>query len=391
MNSDALRLGLFTDTWLPNVDGVVNSIISQRRELEARGNIVYVFASGTTHEKKQNADAHVFVHTGVRLPPYPQYKIAVFPFPTALKQAHDAHLDLVHCHAIASMGTAAIAAAKFNRVPLVGTFHTMIPQTAGYVTRNRLGKELLSKAVWKAVEIFYLPFDCVIAPSHAVKRELDEHGIRNVVVVPNGIDIERFNPKVNGARVRAKLKAGKRKIVLVAGRMGFEKNIEVLIRAAPRVVRETDALFVFAGKGPAKTRCERLVDEAGLGKNAVFAGFVPDAELPEYYAACDVFATASTFETQCLALYEAMGCGKPVVGANALAIPEAVKNGKNGFVFESGNSDDCTEKLERVLSGSPAECKAWGENARRSAEGMSVEAGVDKLVKVYRGNTAARS
>lgn len=388
-----MNIAFFTDTWLPNVDGVVNSMILQKAELEARGNKVFIFASGTTHDKTNNESRDVFVHAGVRVPTYPEYKLALFPIPTALKQVKDAKIDVIHSHAIASMGIAAITAAKYRKLPLIGTFHTMVPQAAKYVTTSATGQKLLSKAAWKAITIFYNPFDLVIAPSDTIKRELVKQGIKRVTTVPNGIDPSRFNPMVNGERVRRKLGAKERKIVLVAGRMGFEKNIDVLIRSAGRVLEEEeDTLFLVTGKGPAKTRCEKLADELGLSKEQIrFEGFVPNEELPEYYAACDVFATASTFETQCLALYEAMACGKPVVGADALAIPEAIDEGYNGFVFEAGNPEDCAEKLLRVLKAPKSERKGWERHARRKAEEKSVQASVDLLLEAYEGELARKS
>ncbi|PIY91625.1 hypothetical protein COY71_02175, partial [Candidatus Micrarchaeota archaeon CG_4_10_14_0_8_um_filter_60_7] len=326
---------------------------------------------------------HVFVHRGFRVPPYPQYKLAFFPIPTALKQARDAGIEVVHCHAVASMGVAAIAAAKMWNLPLVGTFHTMIPQAARYLTGNLTGQRFLTEAAWRAIGLFYSPFDAVIAPSHVIRQELVDHGVNKVDVVANGIDAKRFNPEVSGAAVRRKLHAEKKKIVLIAGRMGFEKNIDTIIKAAPFVLESDDALFVFTGKGPAKTRCQKLARELKLGGNAVFTGFVPDELLPQYYAAADLFVTASTFETQCLVLYEAMACGKPVVGADALAIPEAVRDGETGFLFKPLDERDCADKISHVLEAKPAEAAAWSKNCRKLAERKTAAASVDGLLSVY--------
>jgi len=378
-----MKVAFFTDTWLPNVDGVVNSMLLQRRELERRGHEVYVFASGTTHDRAANTDKRVFIHRGVRVPPYPQYKLALFPIPTTLKQVHDSRVEVVHCHAIASMGVAAIASAKMWGLPLIGTFHTMIPRAARYVTGNPLGQRFLAEAAWRAIGLFYAPFDSVIAPSHVIRQELVDHGVSRVDVVSNGIDPNRFNPKVDGRAVRRKLAAGKRKVIIVAGRMGFEKNLDVVLKAAPSVLKSEDAVFVFVGKGPAKTRCQELARKMRLGKNAVFTGFVPDEELPKHYAAADVFVTASTFETQCLALYEAMACGKPVVGADALAIPEAVRDGETGLLFKPFDSADCAEKVLRVLGAKPSEYARWSRNCRALAERKSVKNSVDGLLRVY--------
>ena len=375
-----MNVGFFTDTWLPNADGVVNSMVASRSELEKRGHKVSVFTSG---DRQTNHGRRVFVHKSVKVPAYPQYKFAVFPYASAVKQAYDQRLELVHSHAIASMGLAAIGAAKTLKLPLVGTYHTMLPSAVQYVTDNVTGQYFLTQATWRAVRLYYKTFDAVFAPSNVIAKELGEHGVE-ASVVSNGINVKRFNPRrARAARIRRKLGAGKKKIILTAGRMGFEKNVDIIIKAAPRVLREHDALFVVGGRGPSKQMCEALVKEWGLKDAVKFAGFIPDAELPDYYAAADVFVTGSTFETQSLVVLEAMACGTPVVGANALAIPEAVKNGRTGYVFEPGDAADCARKISKVLGLKKLSYNKLAKNARRFAETKSIERATDDLLHEY--------
>mgnify|MGYP006294677333 CR=1 FL=1 len=375
-----MNVGFFTDTWLPNTDGVVNSMLASRGELEKRGHKVSVFTSG---DKKTRKGKRVFVHRSIKLPAYPQYKLALFPYASAARQAHNQGLDVIHSHAIASMGLAAIGAAKALNLPLVGTYHTMLPSLSQYLTSNERGQYYLSKATWRAIKLFYNSFDAVYAPSEVIRRELEEHGVQNTSVVSNGINVKRFNPRAGATRIRKKLGAKNKKIVLTAGRMGFEKNVDTIIKAAPRVLREHDALFVIGGKGPAKEMCEALVKEFGLGDAVKFAGFIPDDELPAYYAAADAFVTGSTFETQGLVVLEAMACGTPVVGANALAIPEAVKNNENGYLFEALDAGDCAAKINKLLGLKKSSYKRMAGKAREFAENKSVESVTDDLLKEY--------
>ena len=158
------------------------------------------------------------------------------------------------------------------------------------------------------------------------------------VVVPNGIDLSKFRPQREAVKLAVRKKLGLKpsdKMILVAGRLSREKNVDVVIRAYAGFARENPgSKLVVCGTGPALGENIALARKLGVGKRAVFTGFVPNNVLPAYYSAADAFVTASTFETQGLTVLEAMACGTLVLGANALAIPDEVKNGKNGFLFE---------------------------------------------------------
>lgn len=377
-----MRIAFFTDTFLPNIDGVVCSLLAFRKELRARGHEVFVFASGSKKARALNRDPRVFYFRSLAFPPYPQYKLALNPF-RAKKIARARGVELVHCHGVASMGVAAVKTARDLRLPLVGSFHTMIPLATMYVSRKRFIQRVAEKIAWRALRAFYKPFDAVTTPSHAAKRVLEEHGVEKVFVVPNPIDLKRFNPAVSGEGIRKKFLRDGEKLVLSASRIGFEKQIDLIIRAAEIVLREEPARFIVTGDGPARKQCEELARGLGLAENFVFTGFVPSAVLPRLYAASDCFVTASRFETQGIALLEAMACGVPCVGARALAVPEAVRDGFNGFLFKPGDEEDCARKILRVLQAPPREARRLSKNARATAFKYSADECVGELLEVY--------
>ncbi len=382
-----MKIAFFSDTYFPNVDGVVNSMANYRGELEKRGHQVYVFAAGDKQAKIHNLDKHAYLYDSVPFPPYPQYKIAMFPFASTL-DARKAGIKLVHSHAIASMGFAAIAASKALKLPLIGTFHTMIPIAAKAYTKEGWAKKIVSKIAWQAVSTFYKPFDAVTAPTEIIARMLLHNGVKNVSVVPNGIDVQRFNPKVDPRPVRTMLGISKNtKVVLVAGRLSHEKNVDVLVHTA-KIMKESkrcpkDFKFIITGEGPAKSHCEKLASHHGVKDKVVFTGFLRSFELPYYYAACDVFATASTFETQGMALLEAMATGKPGVAANSLALPEAIKDGENGFLFTPFDAQECAEKICQTMNLSESQRKKFAKCARETAEEYSIPKSTDALVDAY--------
>ena len=373
-----MNIGFFTDTYLPNVDGVVTTLVNYRDEMQRRGERVFVFTSGDRKTREANRDPRVFVFPSIKFPLYPQYKIALLPF-SSVEIAEEKKIEIVHCHALASMGLAAIKTSRDFGLPLVGTFHTMVPLAA-----KKMAGRTAEKILWKAVKLFYSKFDVVTCPTRTGQELLRHKGV-DTIVVPNAIDTRKFHPRID-ARIVKNI-VGADKIVLVAGRMSQEKNIDVIVRTAAQVLKETrgefTTKFVITGDGPARKQITELVEAEGLKKHFVFTGFLKNDDLPFYYAACECFATASTFETQGLALLEAMACGKPVVGARAMAIPESVHEGKNGFLFTPGDERECAEKIVRVLKASKSDYSRLSKNARATAEKYSISKSTSRLLKVY--------
>ena len=284
-----MRIGFFTDSYLPNVDGVVRSLMTNREALEARGHFVSIYASGSREAKRANRDEHAHYFTGFSFPFYKQYKIAMHPF-TAIKSVRRERIEIVHCHGIASMGLTAKATSRALRLPLVGTFHTLIPQAAESFLRPRALGAATRELLWRVFARFYKNFDVVTAPSKTIMRELIGHGVTApLTVIPNAVDCKRFKPVARAAREKQKNKYCPKgeALILCAGRVSKEKNIDVLIRAMPLILEKTGgkAKLVITGEGPAKLDCQKTARRLGLWGNVLFTGFVDDAELPSLYSA----------------------------------------------------------------------------------------------------------
>ncbi len=379
-----MRLAYFTDTYLPNVDGVVTSIVNTRSRLQEQGHEVFVFTPGSQVDKKLNADPRVFYFRSVSFPPYPQYKLALFPYVSAVQSARKVKPDLIHSHAITSMGLAARNTAWLLKKPIVGTFHTMITDTTQYLSKNEWVKKTASNVMWRGISLFYRGFDVVSAPSHATADLLQTHGVHDVRVLPNGVDTARYHPRLDRRLVRTLL--GIRpdeSMVIVAGRLGYEKNVDVVIKAAKAVLKKRKVRFVVTGDGPARGFYEQLAVSQGVKEAFEFEGFVNSKALPYYYAAADVLVTASAFETQGLSVLEAMACGTPCVGADALAIPEAIQAGKNGLLFKAFDANDCAEKIMDALDQDGRRQSAWRKAARKTAESFSLDKTAAKTLALY--------
>ncbi len=373
-----MKIAFFTDTYLPNKDGVVTSMLTTREYLENNGHTVYIFTSGSRKAKADNKDPNVFYHSSVPFRPYPDYRIALFPF-LSEKKVQSLGIDLIHCHGIATMGLAAAWTARRLKLPLATTFHTLIPEAVHYIARGKTMKKLTKNVAWGYLHWFLSQSDLVVSPSGVIRDVLAEHGIKSEVV-PTGIDTNRFNPQIDGSVVKEKLGLKGKKVILHIGRLVREKNLDVMIKSSLMVAEEIpEARFLVAGMGPASSYYKSLVKSNDVEDLFQFRGYLSKDQLPSYYAASDIFAFPSKFETQGLVALEAMACGKPVAGANYLAIKELVKDGINGYLFNPDSPDDCADKIVKALRMGPKAKDA----CRKTAEQYSTEKCAARLINEY--------
>jgi 1,2-diacylglycerol 3-alpha-glucosyltransferase len=384
---DNLRIAFYTDSFLPAKDGVVTSVLAYKKELERRGHRVYIFASGNDDSKRIAAGRKdVYIVKSIKFKKYPQYNIALFPFSTTAKTYRRMDIDIIHAHTPFSMGAAALVDARLKKVPLVSTFHTLFSSKyviREYMPAGRITEKILSKYAWEYARFFYNRCDAVISPSETMTALLKRHSIAGAHTVPNGIDLLRFSGSHRSSgRLRNKLTNGNRKakVILYLGRISREKRIETLIKAAHGLRKSgQNAVVIVAGTGPALNYYKNIASRMGLDKVVRFVGFVPDRQVPAYYAACDVFCLPSTFETQGIAAIEALASGKPVVAADSLALTELIKNGRNGEKFRPGDWRGCERKIEKVINHS-----ASYKEMESTAQKFSIESVTDRLLDVYR-------
>ncbi|MGC8647505.1 MAG: glycosyltransferase [Candidatus Micrarchaeia archaeon] len=375
---ESLNIAFYSDTYLPAMDGVVNSIINTRKELERRGHNVYLFVSGDSRTRKTTRnDKNIFIIPGAKFNKYPQYNIAFFPFSAYFKYK-DLKINLIHAHTPMLVGMYALMLSRMNKQPIVGSFHTLFTEKDvinEYVNSQVLKKYAL-KYSWKYARYFYNRCNATIAPTLTIKDLLEKKRIRNVSVVPNGIDTKRFNPKVDGSEIRGKL-AGNKKVILYVGRLSKEKHVEVLLRAMKLL--DDNYMLIIGGTGPSMQHYMSLSARLNLSSKVRFVGFIKDELLPQYYAAADVVCLPSTFETQGMVVLEAMAVGKPVIGANKLALKEIIKNGKNGEKFEPGDYTGCARKIEKVINN----MDSYKETIS-TAKNYSVENATEMLINLYK-------
>ncbi len=372
-----MKIAMFTETYLPNLDGVVRSIVSLREKLEERGHEVYIFTAGGLSDKKKNKDKRVFYHLGSPFLPYPQYKVAIFPF-LAQNKVHKLGIDVIHTHGMAMMGLAALETKIILGKPMLGTFHTLITESPFYILPIKRLYPFVKKITWNYIKWYFNQCEVVACPSHIIEHSLAEHGLKKTVVLPNGVDTVLFSPNNFDLQWRQTFAAQKNKIILYVGRLAKEKNIMFLPDIAKKM--DDEYVFVVIGDGPLRKGLERSIKASRLSDRFFLLVKVSDETVRKAYASSDALIFPSTFETQGLVAVEAMASGLPVVGAKAYGISEVIKHNETGYLVDPEDINDYAEYLKLAVQNRQELSIKCREHVEKN---YSLEKSVNDYVRLY--------
>ena len=375
-----LKIGFFTDTYLPQVNGVVTSIESFRQELEKQGHKVYIFCP---RANQKNEDKRVIRFPSIKFVFQPEYHISL-PFTRhLLRDFWEKELDIIHAHTPFSLGLLGYYYAYIKKVPFVYTYHTLYPEyVKSYVWKGRL---VTPRMVARITAIFSNRCDLNIAPSEKIKKLLKGYGVkRPIKVLATGIRVEKFNKKVRPNNFRSRYKIEPEEdVLLYVGRLGQEKNIEFLLKAFFVLKQNRQKLkLLIVGDGPAKKSLENLVRNHGLEKDIIFTGYLSPQEIIKANQAADLFVFASKTDTQGLVILEAAASGLPIVAVKDDAFIKILKNKANGFIVKQ-NVAEFNQKVLKILDNK----KLYQKLSKKSVEiarNLSIEKQTGQLVSAYR-------
>ena len=322
-----MKIAFFTDTYRPQINGVVSSIDLFAKELRKRHS-VYILSPSKTGERFSYGFA------SIEFKNYPGYRIALPHSIVYDNLFRKVRFDIVHVHSPFTTGLAGLMFAKRRSIPVVGTFHTLFPEYLHYlVTSKRLMgvnwvRSYLKKMSWSYLRSFYNKCDAVIAPTEGIKKVLEQNGIKNVRVLPTGIstEVKKYAKNVKG-------KFGlPGKVILHVGRVTEEKRIEQIMRMLRPLLKKGNATFVITSDGPYRKALEEKARELGIAEDVIFTGYLTQEELEGFYRAADVFVMASKTETQGLVLIEAAFAGLPSVVMDAPVVADFVRENNIGTV-----------------------------------------------------------
>jgi 1,2-diacylglycerol 3-alpha-glucosyltransferase len=381
---------MFTDFFFPELGGIQDSIATISRSLGRRGHQVDIYAPRyaapdyrriglPTKERDLGCNVRVRRRRSLPFPSSTRQSRAALPSPLGpALLGFRAKPDVIHTHSFFGIGLEALLNGAVLRIPVIGTNHTTI---AGFGPQ-------LPVSVGRAsayVSWFHNRCDYVTAPSRSVFAELGLARLRRPhLVISNPIDTELFAPARRGERDALRARFGlSRPTITYAGRLGPEKNIEVLLHAVAGL-RELGVVaeLVVAGHGSHEPVLRRLAATLLVDRQVRFLGTLPQDELAQVLQASDVFAIMSTSETQSMVLLQAMACGIPVVAADTRALPEFVSLA-NGMLVDPHDGVRLAAALREMLS-SPALRLVLGAAGRRCAEKYSTETITDTWEALYR-------
>ena len=373
-----MNIAIFTDTFTPQINGIVTSINIFRKELTNMGHNVYVVAPKVNGycDKTDN----IFRYFSMSYMFQPQYKIA-FPYSLTAAKLSDLKLDIIHAQTPFSMGLLALYLAKKRQVPLVCTHHTFFD---GYVHYIPLNQKLLKKFSVFVSRTYCNHCTLVLTPSQPMRNLLIEYGVtEKIVVLPTGIDLESFaNNKLNNNTRQRYGISKSTKLLLYTGRIGKEKNLDFLLKSFRIIAnRVSDVHLMLVGDGPLKHELIGLAKELGIAPQLTFTGYLPRAEVINCCASADLFVFSSMTETQGLVLLEAMAAGTPVVAVDALGVSTSVKNGEGGYLCEP-SVEMFANKVYKLLSNDSLR-KQKAAQAKLRAEELSSVKTAKRLVDCY--------
>ncbi len=318
-----MKIMIVTDAWKPQVNGVVRTLQSTARELQAMGHAVDFLTP--------------LEFATLPCPTYPDIRLSLFPGAKVVRRLLEFDADALHIATEGPLGMAARRFALRHRVPFTTAYHTRFPE---YV-RARTGLPLTW--TYAFLRWFHGPSEAVMAPTQVVKRDLESHGFRNVVTWSRGVDLQIFRPQ------RSQRLQSDPPIFLTVGRVAVEKNIEAFLEL------DLPGSKWVAGVGPAlKGIRERY-------PSVHYLGVLDQHELAQVYASADVFVFPSKTDTFGLVLLEAMACGLPVAAYPVTGPLDVIGDCRTAGVMHEDLRTACLEalKLRREDAAAHAQKFSW--------------------------------
>lgn len=363
-----MRIAIFTDTFQPQVNGIVTATLHIAEGLAKQGHKVHIIAPKHKILKEfKFKNIVVKRRFGIPAPFYTGFKLTL-PFDIGLLiYLIKNKIDVVHFQTPGTLGMNAIILAKLLNLPLIGTFHTFLAHPH-YLKHIKMDYQFMDNFSWSYLRGYSNRCDLITSPSNETKKELIQRGFkRPIKVISNGIDLKMFNNS-NWKKVRSSYGKDAR-LALFVGRIAHEKNIFFLIDCFKKVVKKVPkAKLIIVGGGPQMHDLRQRIRSNRLEDNVVLLGEIKHHELlkSSIFKACDIFVTASVTENQPMTVLEAQANGLPCIGLDGGGMKDLIKDGHNGYLLSPSDSEGFSDRMIQILS----DTKTRDKMSRNTLDGV---------------------
>ncbi|MBS2993881.1 glycosyltransferase ['Santalum album' aster yellows phytoplasma] len=385
-----MKIGFFTDTYLPIIGGIPISVKSHKDSLEKLGHKVYIITSQGPKNYEEK-DASIIRIKGIPIPfkGFEGHRF-VLRFKKYLSLVKDLNLDTIHIHTEFPIGKLGIYASQKLNIPSVYTMHTMHEYFFNK-SKNigiKIFKLFFILANRKALKKFISKTHSTIVPTHKILTLLEkDYNIKGKYnVVPTGFNLEKFYSQNHSLEeiqaLKVKFNLVNDFVCIYVGRLSPEKDISYLISAfASFCQNHPQSKFVIVGDGPEKKALQKQVKQLQIENNVCFLGFVPYDNLGIYYQLGNCFLSASLFETQGLTFVEAMASSLVLLARYDQALDGLIDNGNNAFFYHQ------KEELIHYLSllyNDNKKTKTMSMNAKNSILNYDQTSFASKMISIYK-------
>ena len=384
-----MRIGLFTDSYPPYINGVSTSVAMLKRALEKKGHTVYVVTvSNNALKYEYDKEERIVKVPGIPIGIYDYRLSRIYPL-TMINTMKNWNLDVIHSHTEFGIGILARLFAKQFNIPLVHTYHTLYEDYTHYITHGYFEKS--SKKIVEYLTKFYCDKTAneLIVPTNKIYKLFKEKYKfeKNIHIIPTGINVDRFfEENINKKDVdtlKKKLKLDRKDFIIIfVGRLAQEKNVEFLLHAHKRLIKKCKNIkLLIVGDGPDKENYEKKAKELKIDQNTIFTGKVAWEEIPIYYHCSNLFATASKTETQGLTVIEAMAAGITPLCIKDESFLGTVTDELNGRIFN--NEEEFYNQVIELYENNEIR-KKYNKQARVQAEHCSDASYAERVLEVYK-------
>lgn len=346
-----MRIAIFTDTFTPQINGVVTSTINLAKGLADKGHKICIIAPKFKKIIEfKHKNIKVLRVNAIPAGFYEDFKLTYFE-PRLVKYIKKEKIDIIHFQTPISLGMQAILISKMLKIPLVGTYHTAISEPQ-YLKHIKLDNKFVKRLSWIYSRLFYNKCDLITCPSKSTMKELIANKLKkDMKIISNGINTNIFD---NSKSLSVKNKLNKDgDLVLFVGRIAHEKNILYLLDCFNLVLKKMSKVkFILIGDGPQMEEVKEKIISLGITNNIMLLGRIEHDELikSSIFGACKIFATASLTETQGITLLEAQANGVVGIGVNAKGTKDLIIDGYNGYLVKKGNKKEFADRIITLLS-----------------------------------------